>query len=176
MLLLVFQVGSLSAHEVKYGREVDQDSLNRKVENFMRAMKGKPAHRMFSKASTKLLKNVSNSSLSTRKKFYRFLVIDVMPNIRTSWEYRRIGKYTFFNFFEHDYSHFYKYLNKLETGEIQRFFKYFNQMTSYKNNYAWVPLDVRRLKADDSRLYIIARTQFNLLKAGRPIRKDRVYY
>lgn len=174
--MLILQVGTLSAHEVKYSRSLDQDSLNRKVESFIQYAKGKPAHRLMNGKYTKLLRNVPNASLSIRKKFYRFLVKDVMPNIRASWEYRRLGKYTFFNFFENDYSHFYKYLNKLEVGEIQRFFKYFNQMTSYKNHYAWVPLDIRRLKSDDARLYIIAKTQFNLLKAGRPIRKSREYY
>lgn len=178
-LVLVVIQGSWATdrHNTKTsGQKFTQDSIDRIVTSLLARSKGKKAHYYFYQKQRDELKIVSRASLTIRKKFYRHIVYNVMPKIGTSWEYRRIGLHSFFHYFDNDYSHFHKYINKLEIGEIQRFFKYYNHTKCAESKYRALPLDVARLKEDDIRLYMIAHAQFNLLKSGRPLRKPRYPY
>ncbi len=157
--------------------KVYQDSIDNQAMEDMRWIKHLRSYRLFTDKRCKaFLELIPDASLSVRKRWYRQVVYNIMPNMRTSWEYRSVGKLAFFEYFDNDYSHFKPYLSKLSVGERQRFFKFYCHFKSYKYGFNIVPDDVMRLKQDDPSLYLLARAQFNLLRSGRPLVKRRTYY
>lgn len=106
---------------------------------------------------------VLNSSLSTRKKFYRHFAYLVLHRINARFEFHSAYRFYMLPFFEKDHSHFIKYFPKIGNAELQLFFKrYYHR--KLKGDFSEYPDDFLKFKAMDRRVYLISRAEFNKLR------------